>query len=240
MAEEARAVEVRRLVVCLPGRCRLQDPAVPHDGHAVAEGHGLLAVVRDEERGHAKATLDLAHLLAHAQAQVGVQVAERLVEQQHLGAQHQGAGQGHALPLAAGDLVHPRVGLVGKVHGLKHLRRALVGLLARGAREPQAVGNVLRDGEVREERVGLEDRRGGAHLRAEVGDVGAVEKHPSGLRRKEASHKAQRSGLAASGGAKEAEHFSPVDAEGEIVYDAPAVEGLGQAGELEEHARTSS
>ena len=36
-----------------------------------------------------------------------VEVRERLVEQQHLGLDHQGAGDGDALQLAAGELVRP-------------------------------------------------------------------------------------------------------------------------------------
>ncbi len=41
-----------------------------------------------------------AQLLAH----LGVERAEGLVEQQHFGLDRQGAGQGHALALAAGEL----------------------------------------------------------------------------------------------------------------------------------------
>ena len=42
--------------------------------------------------------LDLA---AHADAQLGVEVGERLVEQEHLGIAHDGAAHGDALALAA-------------------------------------------------------------------------------------------------------------------------------------------
>ena len=44
-----------------------------------------------------------AELVAHLRAQPRIEVAERLVEQQHLGLEHQGAGDRHPLLLAAGQ-----------------------------------------------------------------------------------------------------------------------------------------
>ena len=41
---------------------------------------------------------------AHLLAQLGIERGERLVEQQHVGLEHQRAGQRHALPLAARKL----------------------------------------------------------------------------------------------------------------------------------------
>ena len=59
-------------------------------------------VVRDEDERDAHGALDLFQLHLHLFAQLLVQCAERFVQQQHLRAQDQGAGQGHALALAAG------------------------------------------------------------------------------------------------------------------------------------------
>ena len=48
-----------------------------------------------------------ADLAAHLHAQLGVEVRERLVEQEHLRVAHDGAAHGDALPLAAGKLARP-------------------------------------------------------------------------------------------------------------------------------------
>ena len=42
---------------------------------------------------------------AHLHAQLGVEIGQRLVEQEHLGIAHDGAAHGDALALAAGELL---------------------------------------------------------------------------------------------------------------------------------------
>ena len=158
MTEEARAVQVCRVTVDLARRPHLDEPPLVHDGDAVAKRHGLLAVMRHEQHRDAKAALDVAHLATHAQAQVGVEVAERLVKQKDLGPQHERAREGHALALPARDVCHARVRLVLQAHGVKHLAGALLGLGTANAGLAQAVGHVARNREVREQRVGLEHR----------------------------------------------------------------------------------
>ena len=114
--------------------------------------------MRHEQHRDAKAALDVSHLATHAQAQVGVEVAERLVKQKDLGPQHERAREGHALALPARDVCHARVRLVLQAHGVKHLAGALLGLGTADAGLAQAVGYVARNREVREQRVGLEHR----------------------------------------------------------------------------------
>ena len=74
-----------------------------HHHHAVGQRHRLLLVVGDVEGRDLEPPLQGAELIAHLGAQPGIEVAERLVEQQHLGLEHQGAGDRHALLLAAGQ-----------------------------------------------------------------------------------------------------------------------------------------
>ena len=86
----------------------LGDGAVHHDGHLVCEAQGLLLVVGDEDRRRARVGEDVAHLRPHPDAQRGVEVGERLVEQHDLGAGGERAGQRHPLLLPPGELVgHP-------------------------------------------------------------------------------------------------------------------------------------
>ena len=58
----------------------------------------------DEDEGDAELLLQRFQLLLHLLAQLEVERAERLVEQQHLGLVDQRAGERHALPLAARKL----------------------------------------------------------------------------------------------------------------------------------------
>ena len=66
-------------------RCReLLDAALVEDRDAVAHRERLLLVVGDEDEGDADVALDLLELDLHLAAQLEVEGAERLVEQQHL------------------------------------------------------------------------------------------------------------------------------------------------------------
>jgi hypothetical protein len=78
---------------------------VVHDDHRVGDGQRLLLVVRDVDHGQPQRLLQVADLLAHITAQLGVEVGQRLVEQQHPRLQHDGARDRDALLLAAGELV---------------------------------------------------------------------------------------------------------------------------------------
>jgi hypothetical protein len=68
---------------------------------AVGHGHGLDLVVGDVHRGRLQLLMQRADLRAHLHAQLGVEVRERLVEQEQLGIVHDGAAHGDALALAA-------------------------------------------------------------------------------------------------------------------------------------------
>ena len=91
-------------VVDFFGWGELLDDAEVHDGDAVGEGHGLDLVVGDVDGGGGEFVLEVFELGAGGDAQLGVQVGEGLVHQEDLGLAHDGAGEGDALALAAGEL----------------------------------------------------------------------------------------------------------------------------------------
>ena len=93
-----------RAQVDVLGRAHLLDAAFVHDGELVGHGERLLLVVRHEQEGDAGAALHGLQFEAHLLAQFGIERGEGLVEQQDVGLQDQGAGEGHALALAAGEL----------------------------------------------------------------------------------------------------------------------------------------
>ena len=107
--------------------------AAAHHGHLVGEGQRLGLVVGDQDGGDAGVVQDLGHGPAGGHPQAGVQGGERLVQQHQFGFTGQGAGQGHTLLLAAGELVRPPLGH-GGVQG-DHLQQfADPGRHRRGAR----------------------------------------------------------------------------------------------------------
>jgi hypothetical protein len=63
------------------------------------------------------------HHAQHFAHQFGVERAGDLVAQHHAGLHGQRAGDGHALLLAAGQLVGPGVELLGQAHALQQLAR---------------------------------------------------------------------------------------------------------------------
>ena len=72
---------------------------------AVGEREGLVLVVGDEDGRRARRSEDSLHLVAHLGAQLGVEVRERLVEQEERGRRRQRASEGDPLLLTAGELV---------------------------------------------------------------------------------------------------------------------------------------
>ena len=103
IGDEARA----RPLVDVARRADLDDAAVVEDGDAVGHRQRLALVVGDEDEGDAELALQRLQLDLHLLAELEVERAERLVEQQHLRPVDQRAGERHALALAAGKLRGP-------------------------------------------------------------------------------------------------------------------------------------
>ena len=80
----------------------------------------------DVDEGDADLGLDALELQLHLAAQLEVEGAERLVEQQHLGVVDQRAGDGDALLLAAGELVRLALGEVAELDEVEHVADLLL------------------------------------------------------------------------------------------------------------------
>ena len=76
--------------------------------------------------------VDLLELAAHLHPQLGIELAERLVEQEHLRPPTDGAPERHALPLPARELARIALEMVGKAEDARHLTHPL-GNLGRDA-----------------------------------------------------------------------------------------------------------
>ena len=101
----------------------LLDQAAVHDGDAVAHRERLFLVVRDVHERRARARLDLLELELHLLAQLEVERAQRLVEQQRGGFVDERARERDALLLAAGELPGPALLHALEAHRAHRLRR---------------------------------------------------------------------------------------------------------------------
>ena len=95
---------VARLVIDLARRADLLQHAAREHADAVRHRQRLFLVVRHEDGGDRQLLLQSAQLDPHRVAQLGVEVRERLVEQQQRRLRHDRAGQRDALLLAAREL----------------------------------------------------------------------------------------------------------------------------------------
>ena len=88
----------------LHGCGELGGRAFVQDQQAVAESHCLDLIVGNVKAGDAEATLQAADFGAHLDAEFGVQIGQRLIEQEQFRIPHNRSAHRNALALAAGQL----------------------------------------------------------------------------------------------------------------------------------------
>ena len=120
-ADELGDEQVGGPLVELHRRPQLLQPALVEHGDAVAHGHRFHLVVGDVEGGGAEAPLQLHDLGAGAGAQLGVQVAEGFIHQEHRWLAGDGPAQGHPLLLTPGELLGPALQQGLQLQGGGHL-----------------------------------------------------------------------------------------------------------------------
>jgi|GEM_PF-2828696 len=117
--------------------------------------------------------MERAELDPHPELEEPVQVAQRLVEQEHRRLGNQGTRQCDALLLPAGELLREPITQVGEVHEFQGLGNPLLSLRRGKASHLQAELDVFRHRLMRKESVVLEDGRDVA-----LGSRDVVEPHP--------------------------------------------------------------
>jgi hypothetical protein len=121
VAQEAVHKGAGRVVPHVLRRAHLLDHALVHQHHAVGHFQRLFLVVGDEDAGDVQLVVQAAQPAAQFLAHLGVERAEGLVEQQHLGLHRQRARQGNALALAARELRGVAVGQPVELHQLEQV-----------------------------------------------------------------------------------------------------------------------
>ena len=138
-------------------RVELHLVAALQHADAVGQGHGLGLVVRHVDDGGAEALVQALDLGAHLVAQLGIEVGQRLVEQEHLAA---GARWRGRWPRAGADRPRARAACAASrcsmLQQRRHFAHALLDLGLGGLAQAQAEGHVLEQALVRVERVVLE------------------------------------------------------------------------------------
>ena len=216
-ADEAGDEGVRGPVIDIQRGVDLLDDAVLHNADAVAHGHGLDLVVRDVDHGGAEAGMELVDFGAHLDAHLGVEVGERFVEEEDGGLADDGAADGDALALAAGEGLRLAFEVVADAEDIRGLQHALVDLGLRELAELEAEREVFIDRHVRIEGVVLKHHGDVAILRRDVVHDAFADPDLAVGDLFESGDHAESRGLTASGGTDEDHEFLVVDVDGNAV-----------------------
>ena len=152
-------VVVRRVGEDVFRRADLHDAAVAHHGDAIAEEHGLVEVVGDEDDGLLQLLLQFEQLLLHLATDKRVERAERLIHEQDVGVGRERPGDAHALLHPAGQFGGELLGLALETHQGEDLFGLLQPLVLPHTLELERVGDVGGDRAVRQQCEVLEDHR---------------------------------------------------------------------------------
>ena len=192
-----------------------------HHHHCVGHGQGLLLVVGDVDKGDAQGLLDALQFILHVLAQLQVQSAQGLVQQQDLGPVYQGPGDGHPLLLSAGELGDPALFKALQVDHLEHLHDPVVDLLLGqldllfGLRvhlgDAQTEGDILKHVEVGEQGVPLKHSIYRPFVGRNRVNPHAVKKNIPGGGLLKTAYNTKRGGFAAPTGTQQREEFLVVD-----------------------------
>ena len=204
----------------------LLDQSAVHDGDAVAHRERLFLVVRDVHERRLRARLDLLELELHLLAQLEVERAERLVEQQRRRLVDERAREGDALLLAAGELSRLALLHALEAHRAQRGRDARAHVVTAHALDAQPERDVLEHAHVREQRVRLEHHVDVPLGRRHVRDVAAAQQDAAARGLLEARDHAQRRRLAAARRPEHREELALVDLERDGVDGDDRVEAL--------------
>ena len=231
--EQGHRVRVQRPAEELLGGRQLDDLAEVHDRDPVGDVADDGEVVGDEEVGQVELLLQLDEQVEHLRLDRDVERGHRLVGDDELRAQHEGAGEADPLALAAAELVRVAPGRLGaEADALEHLDHGLVAPLALEPVDPQALADEVAHLHARVERadgVLEDDLHVPAHRlqlgAAETPHVDAVELDLAGGRLEQPQQRAAERRLAAAGLADEADRLAAEDVEVDAVHRLELADG---------------
>jgi hypothetical protein len=217
LADEVGDETRSRGAVNLAAGAHLFDASGIHHHDTVGDGHRFFLVVGDENEGDAELGLQVLELQLHALAQFHVQGRERLVEQQQFRLIDDGASQGHALLLPAGQRAGKAILQGFQADHRQGFARLDPGLGAIDPLAPRSVGDVFQDGHMREQRVVLEHGIQRPTVRGQATHILAIDRDAAGIGLHEAGDRAQQGGLATTAGAEQHDEFALLDVQLDVV-----------------------
>ncbi len=197
----------------LPHPRLLYLPAV-EEAHDAAGLPGLRLVVGHHHDGAALLSVEAVEQLHDLDAHLGIQVAGRLVGEEDLRVARDGAGDGHALALAAGELRREVARAVREAHLLQHGLGPLPALRGGDLAVEQGQLHVVQHVQGTDQVEALEDEaqppvpEGGQLLVAHARRVHPVDLDRAGGGQVQQAHEVQQGGLPATGGAHDAEELA--------------------------------
>ena len=209
-------------------RPHLQQVPLVEDRQPVGDGQGLFLVVGDVDRGQTGLFADAPDFRPHFKPQFGVEIGQRLVEQQALGLDDQRAGQRDALLLAAGELVGLGVRAVGQFDHFQRAAHAGRGIGFPDGAHFETEGDVFAQGHVRPQRVALEHHAHVAPVRRQMRHVALPGEDAAAVGLVQPRHGPQQRGLSAPGRPQQEKQFAGIDLQIDAVQHRFRPEPLGQ------------
>ena len=198
-------------VVNLVWRTHLFSAALVHDNDPVRNRQRLFLVMCHEYCGNAKLALDVADFAAQADADFRIQCRQRLVQQQHTGPHCKCTRQRHPLLLPAGQFKRIAVAEIRQADQPEHLGHPLVDDTSRKSRHLETKGHILRHGQIRKQRIGLEHQTNIALAGTKPRDLLSLNADMPRRRRFKTRHHAQHRRLAAAGRAQQRHKLTLAD-----------------------------
>ena len=186
-----------------------------------------MMIMGDVDGRNAQLLLNAANFGAHADAELGVQIRQRLVEQQYARLYHQRAGQRHALLLAAGKLVGHAALHAAHFYQLQNRLDPSFDLGLGHFAQAQAVSHVVKHVVMREQGVALEHHGGVALVGGQGIDGFAAQIDFALVRAFESCHHAQGCGLTAAGRAQQGHEAARLNIQRNVMYGIEVLAGLG-------------
>ena len=195
--------------------------------------------MRDVDGGRAQAPLQPEDLGARLDAQRRVEVGERLVHEEPLRLPHDRPPERDPLTLTAGKLPRLPFEEVAQLQHVGRLPDAPVDLGLRHTEVAQAEGEVLVDGHVRVQRIGLEDHRHVTRTGCDVVDDAIADEDPAARDVLQPGEHSQGGRLSATGRADEDEELAVGDLDVQVGDGGRLVEALGDVLEGDRGHQTS-
>ena len=208
------------------GRVDLLQLPLPDHRHPVAHGHRLDLIVGDVDGGDVQVVLDPRDLGTHLDAELGVQVRQRLVHQERLGLADDRPAHGHPLPLAARQRLRLALEQVLESEDVPRLPDPAIDLLFRELAELEPERHVVVHGHVRVQRVVLEHHRDVALLRRHGVDHPVVDGDRAAADALEARDHPKSRRLPAAGRAHQDDELAVLDVEVEVGHGERSVRVL--------------